>query len=819
MTFEEFFGALTGHEPFPYQRRLGTEPWPELLDVPTGLGKTAAVGVAWLWKRREGDDSTPRRLVYCLPMRTLVEQTRREFEKWTDAATGAGLMAGAAPTVHVLMGGDADDQWVRDPERDAILIGTQDMLLSRALMRGYALTPYVWPIHFGLLHTDCLWLFDEVQLMGPGVATSAQLEGFRRAFGSNGLGSKSLWASATISRGWLDTVDLTSHLQNFRSLRLDGDDERRARERLRASKTVRRAQTTLRGNSSKEIDSYTSSLAGEVLDAHRPGARTLVVLNTVDRAQRLYRRLRKESSDATLLLHSRFRPVERAQLERRLREELPAGGSIVVMTQVVEAGVDISSAVLFTELCPWSSFVQRCGRCNRRGEYGDAGVHWIDVDLDVKDGALPYESPDLQRARDRISILHSAAPGDLPAFDDPAPIVLVLRKRDLFDLFSTDSDLSGFHTDVSDYIRDSDERTVQVFWRDLTEDPSPDEPPPDRNELCSTSLPALRDALKKRTAWVWDPLAPRAGGATGRWKALRQGELYPGVVVMLRSSDGAYDPDLGFFSDSRTTVPVLRPAAAAPPEPYFADPLARKDYWMRLADHLEHTRQHADRLCQLLEIDGDDLFAVTTAALWHDVGKLHEVFQDDLLRGLPENSDKREAKWAKAPRAIQQRNGEAASASLRTDPRRRFLRHELPGALAYLQTQSIHRRELVAYLIAAHHGKVRTSLRALPEEPAPPQPERRYARGVWDGDALPAFSLDGRISLGRVEISLAPMVLGGDGGSPSWAEMVGRLLAEHGPFRLAWLEALVRIADWRASAEAEFWCDEPGSVVSIEGRE
>ena len=46
MDFPTFFHTTTGHTPYPYQQRLATAPWPELLDVPTGLGKTAAVVVA-----------------------------------------------------------------------------------------------------------------------------------------------------------------------------------------------------------------------------------------------------------------------------------------------------------------------------------------------------------------------------------------------------------------------------------------------------------------------------------------------------------------------------------------------------------------------------------------------------------------------------------------------------------------------------------------------------------------------------------------------------------------------------------------------------
>ena len=69
MNFDAFFRAATGHvRPFDYQRRLacgerregepetdwlthGTPPESRLISIPTGLGKTAAVVLAWLWNR------------------------------------------------------------------------------------------------------------------------------------------------------------------------------------------------------------------------------------------------------------------------------------------------------------------------------------------------------------------------------------------------------------------------------------------------------------------------------------------------------------------------------------------------------------------------------------------------------------------------------------------------------------------------------------------------------------------------------------------------------------------------------------------------
>ncbi len=76
-------------------------------------------------------------------------------------------------------GADAGGEWGLYPEESAVLIGTQDMLLSRALNRGYAAGRASWPREFGLLGHDALWVMDEVQLMDVGIATSAQLQRFK----------------------------------------------------------------------------------------------------------------------------------------------------------------------------------------------------------------------------------------------------------------------------------------------------------------------------------------------------------------------------------------------------------------------------------------------------------------------------------------------------------------------------------------------------------------------------------------------------------------------------------------------------------------
>ena len=120
-------------------------------------------------------------------------------------------------------------------------------------------------------------------------------------------------------------------------------------------------------------------LAQEVFDAARAvDGLTLLVVNTVQRAFDLHSEIanltsREAAELSPVLIHSRFRPGDR---RKRLAELLTRDSrkGIVVSTQVVEAGVDVSAQVLFSEIAPWTSLVQRFGRCNRRAEHAKNGL-------------------------------------------------------------------------------------------------------------------------------------------------------------------------------------------------------------------------------------------------------------------------------------------------------------------------------------------------------------------------------------------------------------------------------------------------------------
>lgn len=55
LSFDSLFEKATGNKPYPFQKRLAAcEQLPELIDVPTGLGKTDAIVLSWLKGRLPG---------------------------------------------------------------------------------------------------------------------------------------------------------------------------------------------------------------------------------------------------------------------------------------------------------------------------------------------------------------------------------------------------------------------------------------------------------------------------------------------------------------------------------------------------------------------------------------------------------------------------------------------------------------------------------------------------------------------------------------------------------------------------------------------
>ncbi|PJF39204.1 MAG: CRISPR-associated endonuclease Cas3'', partial [Phototrophicales bacterium] len=142
--------------------------------------------------------------------------------------------------------------------------------------------------------------------------------------------------------------------------------------------------------------------AKSILDAH--DRRSLVICNTVDRARYIYEQLTALRPDGVTirLLHSRYLAEDRNHTEELIRTNFSKGqiegSEIVVSTQAIEVGVDITSQVLHTELAPANSILQRAGRCARyEGDRGRVIIYPETTApdesvVDLVENTAPYNS-------------------------------------------------------------------------------------------------------------------------------------------------------------------------------------------------------------------------------------------------------------------------------------------------------------------------------------------------------------------------------------------------------------------------------------------
>jgi CRISPR-associated endonuclease/helicase Cas3 len=660
---------------------------------------------------------------------------------------------------------------------------------------------------------------------------------------------------------------------------------------------------------------YLNRLAEHIANPenHAASGLTLVIVNTVDRATELFELLRKQPGfydESVKLIHSRFRPREREEWSGFLSRKDNAR-RILISTQVVEAGVDLSAAVLYTELAPWASLVQRFGRCARYP--GDNGrVIWLDLDLGtdkspVEHWARPYDRAELVAARKKLEGLEDVGLDSLSRIKQdieseasnlfPYEPRFVPRDKDLFDLFDTTPDLTGADVDVSRFIRDSEELDVQVFWRDPENDPlftKKDEQDlkrplqklrPQRRELCPVPFHRFREELPvlRKAGRVW-----RRNYRTG-WELIdsRDTELvYPGQVFLLETSCGGYSLEFGWTGDSADRVePVLVEdidnKADASTDTDDSEDLSEISGWFSVEEHCRDVGRKTAELIEDAGLSSSEQNILLIAARLHDWGKVHGAFQAKLKPdrlALARERDLHGQPAAKAPDGKDRQTGgrdEARNAWRRDkilrqssdtseaekDMRRPGHRHELASALAILETlssaQPAHEAfswpegldassfgeapdrpsasipaehplarelaklftdelDLLIYLVASHHGKVRMSLRSSPDDeredvPDPCPSDKRQARGVRDGDVLrtcrlPATNRDkhAAIDTPTVTLLLDPMELGlSRRYGASWRERTQLLLERLGPFRLGYLEALLRAADCRASQEED----------------
>src|SRR5258708_31160222 len=189
--FGAYFQAVHGVERFAWQKRLLEQVvaegrWPDLLDLPTGSGKTAAIDVALFHlaldaARPTSARSALRRIVMVVDRRTVVDQAFARAKKIELALETNGSVLNevrgrlcslsgtdSALAVAQLRGGmPRDEAWARRSDQPMVAVSTVDQVGSRLFFRGYGVSDSMRPIHAGLLGNDTLLLLDEVHLSQP----------------------------------------------------------------------------------------------------------------------------------------------------------------------------------------------------------------------------------------------------------------------------------------------------------------------------------------------------------------------------------------------------------------------------------------------------------------------------------------------------------------------------------------------------------------------------------------------------------------------------------------------------------------------------
>lgn len=377
----------------------------------TGSGKTEA---ALLWFFKLFHVSAVDSLFLALPTRVaargIYERIRKTIERWFPDPTLRPISVLAVPGYaqvdgiparQLLPDEESANRWQDDSELDyrerrwaaehpkrflaaPIAVGTIDQALLSAVQVAHA--------HLRAICLDrSLLVVDEVHASDH-YMTQLLKAVLRRHFAS---GSRAMLLSATLgSRSRKDYVSLTC--PSVRSLTL-ADAESTPYPSVTFANGTTQATLQAVGSSKMvtfELQPYAfepESIVPILIAALRAGARVLVVLNTVDRANDLLRALESHPEvDPSALFqcmgtvcphHGRFAPQDRAVLDREVSKRLgpgsPGGPLIIVGTQTLEQSLDIDADLMITDLAPADVLLQRVGRLHRHqrtrpSSYGDA---------------------------------------------------------------------------------------------------------------------------------------------------------------------------------------------------------------------------------------------------------------------------------------------------------------------------------------------------------------------------------------------------------------------------------------------------------------
>ncbi|WP_437202915.1 type I-G CRISPR-associated helicase/endonuclease Cas3g [Planctomicrobium sp. SH664] len=871
--FRPLFRALTGYDPFPWQKRLyhefveGRFHACHRCSLPTGMGKTSLLSI-WLIALAHRPDNVPRRLVYVVNRRTVVDQTTDEAEKICKALDNPALIEFRKSLTQLYSPADRDElplalstlrgqfadnrKWSANPARPAIICGTVDMIGSRLLFSGYGVGFKLKPLHAGFLGHDVLLIHDEAHLE-PAFQTLLETIEKEQATGR--------FPDFDEQRR-LKIIELTATTRSGdEGFKLEADDYRHPeiQKRLRAAKQ-------LKIHLLDEEKRLADRLIECALEHRESGQAILVFARYVEAVDKIAERLRKaypkaEEQSVTTLTGT-MRGKERDELATKdevFARFLPdskcqrrEGTVYLVCTSAGEVGINLSADHLVCDLTTYESMAQRFGRVNRFGNFTDTR---IDVVAPKSFGKGDKIEPLDERRKRTLELLlkldgdaspqalsHLSAQERAAAF---APLPKMLTATEiLFDSWSMTTirgKLPG-RPDVEPYLhgeKDWEPPVTQVAWREevgivtgelrekyppaeLLEDfpLKPHELLQERSDRVFKNLVLIAERKPDTPVWLVDDqgsvevipalaeltqynrkehleskivlLCPTAGGLEGgflngkssmaddvadewfsnpdneirrRWRFWEQADDDSKQKVafskkmrrirkpiQLHSADEENNESDEGSEASKTLWHWFELPTEGDTE---GSRTARKPVW--LTDHLGDVVEQVERIVAPLPLSPQIKAAVIAAAAAHDLGKDRESFQNVLGnfnqgRALAKSKD-------------------------RSGPIQEKFRHEFgslvdvvrehPGAIAFTKLD-VEMQDLALHLIAAHHGRGRPHFTL--EEAL----DRTASRELID-----------RITL---DVSLRFV----------------RLQKKYGRWGLAYLESLLRAADYVASAFPTF---------------
>lgn len=358
----DLYKKATGFAPYRYQLKVAELLLGEknvILTVPTGAGKTWASVIPFLYAQRTNNLSFPQKMIYSLPLRTLANSIYTDV---TKILTKNQAFKGKS-SIHT--GEYKNDEHF---END-IIFSTIDQTLSNFLCFPLSLSKRQANVNAGALVGSYL-VFDEFHLLDPKLSMATTI-GMLKTLKNL---CRFCIMTATLSEGYINRLkeavnaeivsinDFPEDVAIINSLKVP--EGRKAKKTLIVKDETINAQTILKRHKKK----------------------TIVICNRVEKAQQLYNEI--VDSDLSgleksniICLHSRFFDDDRNNKEedlKRLFGNKNEESSILISTQVIEAGMDISCETMHVEISPINSFLQRAGRCARwKGEYGEIFVYDI----------------------------------------------------------------------------------------------------------------------------------------------------------------------------------------------------------------------------------------------------------------------------------------------------------------------------------------------------------------------------------------------------------------------------------------------------------